>query len=429
MKNIIILTILLLSFGTFLSCSEQEKETYNNGNVYRTVIYPAPGELYSLAEYRIWIPEGISEVKGIIVHQHGCGRNGMSMPYDVHWQALAKKWNYALLGTHYVATDSCATWYNPHNGSDRAFADGIRALSAESGHPELNEVPWAIWGHSGGGRWVINMLRLHPERIVGVFARSGGGSPTPEGLKVPVVFNYGINDMRPEMYFRTYKRFRDAGGYATQALDSTTGHNTGNSRLIAIPFFDDCIAAHENAGSASSPSYSGYWLGDPSTGEIFEGKTFEGNQNEMTWLITGSFAKKWQEFVRTGDVTDQTAPEKAPYELSAAQNGNTVTIHFKIDADLESGVKDVFLYRDGQEIQRYIGPNDSYNEKHFQYANYGDEPVPEALYENVDEWIPTLLEFTDYRLEQGKNYQYTIMFTNWSDLKSPMSEPLNVTIQ
>ena len=41
-----------------------------------SVSYPAsdkPGELIFTATYNLWLPEGVKTVRGIIVHQHGCG--------------------------------------------------------------------------------------------------------------------------------------------------------------------------------------------------------------------------------------------------------------------------------------------------------------------------------------------------------------------
>ena len=38
----------------------------------------------------------------LFVHQHGCGKGsgftGQTAAYDLHWQALARKWDCALLG-------------------------------------------------------------------------------------------------------------------------------------------------------------------------------------------------------------------------------------------------------------------------------------------------------------------------------------------
>src|SRR5258705_3880867 len=75
---------------------------------YVEVEYPAsaaPGELQVGVTYILWVPEGVTRLRGVIVHQHGAGRNaaahGATAAYDLHWQALAKKWDCALLCPSY----------------------------------------------------------------------------------------------------------------------------------------------------------------------------------------------------------------------------------------------------------------------------------------------------------------------------------------
>ena len=70
----------------------------------------------------------------MIVHQHGAGRNaaahGATAAYDLHWQALAKKWDCALLGpTYHVSNDAIDTtpggsqlWFDPGMGSEKVFS-------------------------------------------------------------------------------------------------------------------------------------------------------------------------------------------------------------------------------------------------------------------------------------------------------------------
>src|SRR5207248_8987174 len=62
-------------------------------------------ELQIAVTYTLWIPDGVKTMRGIIVHQHGAGTTasieGSTAAYDLHWQALAKKWNCALWGSSY----------------------------------------------------------------------------------------------------------------------------------------------------------------------------------------------------------------------------------------------------------------------------------------------------------------------------------------
>ena len=130
---------------------------------YLEVSYPPstePGELQLGVTYTIWIPDGVQHLRGVIVHQHGCGsgacKGGATAAYDLHWQALARKWDCALLGPSYQQEDSqnCGLWCDPRNGSDKAFLHALAEFAAKSGHPELDTAPWCLWGHSGGGgRW------------------------------------------------------------------------------------------------------------------------------------------------------------------------------------------------------------------------------------------------------------------------------------
>src|SRR5713226_5826188 len=95
---------------------------------YVEVEYPpstAPGQLQVGVTYILWIPEGVTRLRGIIVHQHGAGLNaaahGALAAYDLHWQALAKKWDCALLGpTYHVLNNAIDTspggaqlWFDP----------------------------------------------------------------------------------------------------------------------------------------------------------------------------------------------------------------------------------------------------------------------------------------------------------------------------
>jgi hypothetical protein len=99
-------------------------------------------------------------------------------------------------------------WCDPRNGSDAAFQKCLADLGAKSGHSELAKVPWALWGHSGGGHWAGGMVMLHPDRVVAAWLRSGvpllKDDPNRKGinahklpdaaLKVPLMCNLGTKE-------------------------------------------------------------------------------------------------------------------------------------------------------------------------------------------------------------------------------------------
>ena len=171
-----------------------------------------PGKLEFPASYTVWIPPGLKTLRGLIVHQHGCGegscKSGQTGAFDLHWQALARKHDCALMGPSYEQPEkaNCQLWCDPRNGSDASFQKSLNELGAQSRHPELATVPWAIWGHSGGGHWAGGMLLLHPDRVAAAWLRSGvpylkisEGKPTPyiipdAACQIPLMCNLGTKE-------------------------------------------------------------------------------------------------------------------------------------------------------------------------------------------------------------------------------------------
>jgi pimeloyl-ACP methyl ester carboxylesterase len=226
------------------------------------------GELRLGATYSLWVPPNAKRLRGVIVHQHGCGagacKGGATAAYDLHWQALARKWDCALLGPSYHQRDqdNCAWWADPQQGSDRAFQRALADLATTSGHPELDKVPWVLWGHSGGGNWAGSMLLLHPERVVAVWLRSGAPrlissdalvranlNASSAALTVPVMCNPGARE-REGRFAGAWKSavgffqdFRARGGLVGLAVDPHSEHDCGGSRYLAIPWIDACLAA------------------------------------------------------------------------------------------------------------------------------------------------------------------------------------------
>jgi len=158
---------------------------------YLKIDYPAsttPGELQTAVTYTLWIPDGVTTLRAIIVHQHGAGTaasiEGSTAAYDLHWQALAKKWDCALLGPSYhvqnekidLSPGGSEAWFDPGRGSEQTFLKALGEFAAKSGHAEIATVPWALWGHSGGGIWADVMSCLHPDRVAVAWLRSGSAA-------------------------------------------------------------------------------------------------------------------------------------------------------------------------------------------------------------------------------------------------------------
>src|SRR5579872_7497741 len=212
------LTVLLFAFPAIALAQEPPYDVFPPAEPpYYRVRFEAqvqPGQLVFSVNYTIWIPKDVKTLRGVIVHQHGCGegscKSGLTGANDWHWQALAKKHGCALLAPAYEQPEKadCQMWCDPRNGSDVAFQKCLVDLGAKSGHPELATVPWALWGHSGGGHWAGGMVMLHSERVAAAWLRSGvplvkanpaqsqikSHALSAAALKVPVMCNPGTKE-------------------------------------------------------------------------------------------------------------------------------------------------------------------------------------------------------------------------------------------
>ena len=104
--SIILTSIVTCAFG-LVGALQSNAQSQGAGR-YVQVEYPpstAANELQVGVTYVLWIPGGDPSLRCVIVHQHGAGaqasKGGETAAYDLHWQALAKKWDCALIGPYY----------------------------------------------------------------------------------------------------------------------------------------------------------------------------------------------------------------------------------------------------------------------------------------------------------------------------------------
>lgn len=348
-----------------------------------------PGELAMAVTYTLWVPPGAKTLRGVIVHQHGCGigsaKTGLTAAYDLHWQALAKKWDCALLGPsyHLLKDNECRNWCDPRRGSDAAFQHALADFAKQAKHPELTMVPWCLWGHSGGAFWSSLMMTLHPERIAAIFFRSGsaygawtkGEIPeptlTPAVYNVPFMFIGGVKEAEDKahgppriMDKAMWSLWREHGAPGGMSSDPKSGHECGDSRYLAIAFFDACLKQR---------------LGDTGLKPASQGVVIDGS-----WLPDAEFAKVWERYNKEGRPHD-TTPPPAPTNV-ILKNGE---LTWNAEADLESGFAAFIIERDGKEIARLPEKPiaKSVGTPLFQGMNGGDSPIitnPEMRYQVTD---------------------------------------------
>lgn len=444
-RSVLLSTVALAAgLGAFTASANGQQPPYDVFPAaeppYYRVRYDAadvPGELKYAVNYTVWIPPGVKTLRGVVVHQHGCGegscKSGLTGAYDLHWQALAAKHGCALLSPSYEQPDraDCQMWCDPRNGSDKAFQKCLTDLGAKSGHPELDKVPWALWGHSGGGHWAGGMVLLHSDRVVAAWLRSGvpllvedpnrtsiKAHDFPSGaLDVPMMCNLGTKEgvsvkdgqfagvwPANEAFFT---RVRSGGGFVCVSVDPLTSHECGNQRYFAIPWLDECLAARlpDSAEKPLRPMpIDDVWLALPTGTEAVAQKKFEGDQLKAGWLPSKSMAAAWMAYVKDTQVADESLPP-APTDLQLT--GNQLT--WKADADLESGLAHFIIERDGKELAKVpeSGKN-PFGRPIFQNLQYSDTPTQPLV----------AMQFTDTTADPNKQHSYRLIAVNTAGLKS-----------
>jgi len=405
-----------------------------------TVEYPPstePGELIFGVTYTVWIPDNVKTIRGVIVHQHGCGegacKGGKTAAYDLHWQALAKKWDCALMGPSYQQPEKadCSKWCDPRKGSAKTFLRALSDLAAKSNHAELEKAPWCLWGHSGGGFWASLLQTMYPERIVAIWCRSGaaismwqkGYWPKPEipeaAFQIPVVCNMGVKEKGHKQFdmawtgsIDMFTLFRAKGAPIAVAPDPKTTHECGDSRYLSILFFDACLAMRlPEKGVVLRPVDSGQaWLAPLLGDDARPAANYAGKPDEANWFPNETVAKAWTEFVKTGASGDATPPP-APTDVTIKAVPGGVELIWDAAADFESGIQQFIIERAGQEIGRVPEkPKGSFGRALFQKMSYHD--TPEAP-------LPAMT-FIDKTGKAGEEYR--VFTVNSVGLKSDASK-------
>lgn len=396
-----------------------------------------PGELIFPVRYTVWIPEGVKTLRGVVVHQHGCGegscRSGLTGAFDLHWQALARKHDCALLAPSYEQPQkaNCQMWCDPRNGSGHSFLKALEELGEMSGHPELADVPWALWGHSGGGHWAGGMTLLYPERVAATWLRSGVPllEENPKrltikvhelpdaALGVPMMCNPGTQEgvtvktgrfagvwPANEVFFG---EVRSRGGLIGVAVDPLSSHECGNQRYLAIPWLDACLEARlpsKPGGALRGMETANAWLAPLLEKQAVPLAEYSGAKESSVWLPNESVARMWEHYVRDTEIPDGTKP---PVPTNIRIEGNRLT--WDCQADLESGLAYFEIFRDGERIATVPEKQvNRFGRPIFQGLQYSDTPLDPLI----------ALVFVDGGQVTGKKHEYRVVAVNTVGLRS-----------
>ena len=360
-------------------------------------------------DYGIYVPSTAEKIRGVMVFQHGCSQEefGISRHCDVQYQALARKWDLAIIEPAIYGL--CDVWAYPANGSYKALLLALTKAGAKTGHPELAGAPFLVWGHSGGGFWVLSMLHEHPERIIAAIAYSAAWDPqwnyAPEAYDVPILFRHagpgeGADNI-PATARHSFAHLRAHDAPASIAYTKGENHNHSHIRSITIPFWEAALKQRlASDGSLQPLDPEKTFLGDTLLFNICREKYYPGDRRDLCRLPDRLSAEAWSEYASTGNVKDKTPPEK-PYGLEVTREDDGVLLSWKAEADIESGIYCFNIYKDGQPAGR-VPENGCYQN----YDTNGDQARPV---------IPPAMEF---RLPAGPWHTLSVETVNRDGLVS-----------
>jgi pimeloyl-ACP methyl ester carboxylesterase len=319
------------------------------------------------ADYGVYISTRTEPLQGALILQHGCTMEqfGITRPYDLQYQAFARKWKLAVVETAYHG--NCYVWRDPAAGSATALLKVLNEAGVKTGHPELNAVPWLLFGHSGGGYWTLAMLKDYPERIMAAVCYSPAFDPQwnypAATAKIPLLTRHaGATDANTGGILcwvtsvHAFQKLRNMDAPVSIVHNRGQNHNFSYIRYMAIPFYEAVMKQRmpqENGTAMRDLDRNQTWMGDTLNLQLYKESTYSGDKKGWCILPDETTAQIWKEYVSTGTVIDKTPPP-APYELKQKRkNPTTVVLTWKADADIESGISYFQIYRNGQVVARF----------------------------------------------------------------------------
>jgi len=189
---------------------------------------------------------------------------------------------------------------------------------------------------------------------------------------------------------------------------------------LAIPYLDACMALrlpdkNSNDQTLKPINMDEAWFGSLKDSVAVPAKEFTGDPVDAVWLPNQKVARYWEEYIKTGEVSDDTPPP-SPTNVQVSDQGDLGTkITWNAEADFESGIRSFVILRNGKElVQVAKNPYGEYGRPLFQSMSYGDTPRPDMP--------ESKMIYFDNSSINGLNQKYSVLSVNGVGLKSEPSK-------
>lgn len=266
-----------------------------------------------IAQFRIWLPDTVKEVRGMIILTPGKNLDGRSAANEPAWQTLATRQQFGIMASYFQDTDKKATYEFQQEVAD-LIEKALKQGATDSKHKELTEVPVVLWGHSTGANVSRTYAQNYASRTVAIGLTkptAGGPDSTGGGAEIPVLLATGMKE-KTEYRSSSEKNWEQQRKYnAPWALTvhPTEGPELGGSMSVVLPFLSECITTR--LGPVKLTPTPGVikmtelpkikledgWLGNPRTLDIAPYKTYIGNKRDACWFPGEKSAQAWKAYL------------------------------------------------------------------------------------------------------------------------------------
>ncbi len=162
-----------------------------------------PGKETTIADYALWIPDGVPTVRGVIaVSNHEAGADiyrdrqtyGSMRGKTLGYRDLARRMGLALFLFKKFAVN------NYVQSNQKVITDALSDLAMLSGHPEIRTAGLLPTGLSAGGWYSGWLAQYNPARVIGFFPIAGAPEAFADMVEMRKIPSLYINQGRDAFY-------------------------------------------------------------------------------------------------------------------------------------------------------------------------------------------------------------------------------------
>lgn len=288
-----------------------------------------------LKQVRLWIPDGLTTVRGILVVSNGAGGDTRDWHSKVWYGEFLHLHGFAFLG---------AKGFTSHVESLRVMQNALNKIARDSNHPELVNVPYVTTGFSAGGGYASRLLVDVPDRVIAsvpVCSRLNlPANPSADSLATPACIISGAMEERlAPMVEPVLETYRPKGALFGWMTVQGCGHTMVGQEVLAMPLLDTAIRLRYPADAdvrngavrlrALDPTAG--WIADNTTWKsgltvIAPANQFKGDVGKSSWLPTEEIAFIYRAYATYDRPLTIASPSASWSEHRVWDPGSNITI-------------------------------------------------------------------------------------------------------